>query len=140
MVASDPDGLRQKNSAPTSYRTPRSSESALGAPYSKDTPGDDFRAVHEAFSTDDKPQLSDMRRSGAVEGDAGGGSEADQPNTMANSIATNKRLRKTYNPVNVASVRRFDEARGRGQEIRTRTGRKCRDAGHPDAFQKSRGC
>jgi hypothetical protein len=26
-----------------------------GAPYSKDTPGDDFRAVHEAFSKDDKP-------------------------------------------------------------------------------------
>jgi hypothetical protein len=52
-----------------------------------------------------------MRRSGAVERDAGGGSEADQSNKMANSIATNKRLRKTYNPVNVASVRRFDQAR-----------------------------
>ena len=58
-----------------------------------------------------------MRRSGAVEGDAGGGSEADQPNTMAHSIATNKRLRKTYNPVNVASVRRFDEARGRAKKL-----------------------
>jgi hypothetical protein len=33
---------------------------------------------------------------------------------MANSIAINKRLRKTYNPVNVASVRRFDEARVAG--------------------------
>jgi hypothetical protein len=62
----------------------------------------------------DKRQLADMRRSGAVEGDAGGGSEADQSNKMANSIATNKRLRKTYNPVNVASVRRFDEARVAG--------------------------
>ncbi len=30
---------------------------------------------------------------------------------MANSIETNKRLRKTYNPVNVHSVRQFDKAR-----------------------------
>jgi hypothetical protein len=85
-----------------------------GAPYSKDTLGDDFRTVREAFDPADKRQLADMRRSGAVEGDAGGGSEADQSNKMANSIATNKRLRKTYNPVNVASVRRFDEARAAG--------------------------
>jgi hypothetical protein len=55
-----------------------------------------------------------MRCSGAVEGDAGGGSEADQSHKMANSIVTNKRLRKVYNPVNVASVRRFDEARKLG--------------------------
>jgi hypothetical protein len=33
---------------------------------------------------------------------------------MANSIATNKRLRRTYNPANVASVRRYDEARAIG--------------------------
>jgi hypothetical protein len=33
---------------------------------------------------------------------------------MANTIDSNKRLRKTYNPVNVASVRRFDEARASG--------------------------
>ncbi len=85
-----------------------------GQPYSKDTLGDDFRAVRAAFDPADKRQLADMRRSGAVEGDAGGGSEADQSNKMANSIATNKRLRKTYNPVNVASVRRFDEARVAG--------------------------
>lgn len=30
---------------------------------------------------------------------------------MANSVDTDKRLRKTYNPVNVASVRPFDQAR-----------------------------
>jgi hypothetical protein len=82
-----------------------------GAPYSKDTLGDDFRDVREAINSEEKRQLADMRRSGAIEGDAGGGSEADQSNKMANSIATNKRLRKTYNPVNVPSVRRFDEAR-----------------------------
>ena len=36
---------------------------------------------------------------------------------MANSIDANKRLRKTYNPVNVASVRRFDEARLAGARL-----------------------
>jgi hypothetical protein len=82
-----------------------------GAPYSKDTLGDDFRDVRAAVDPSDKRQLAEMHRSGAIEGDAGGGSEADQSNKMANSIATNKLLRKTYNPVNVASVRRFDEAR-----------------------------
>ena len=36
----------------------------------------------------------------------------DQSNKMANTVDTNKRLRETYNPVNVVSVRRFfDEAR-----------------------------
>jgi hypothetical protein len=85
-----------------------------GAAYSKDTLGDDFRDVRAIADPTDKRQLADMRRSGAIEGDAGGGSEADQSNKMANSIATNKRLRKTYNPVNVASVRRFDEARAIG--------------------------
>ncbi|WP_136624363.1 hypothetical protein [Bradyrhizobium centrolobii] len=44
-------------------------------------------------------------------------SEADQSNKMANSIATNKRLRKTYNPVNLASVRRFDQARVDGAKL-----------------------
>lgn len=88
-----------------------------GAAYSKDTLGDDFRAVREAIDKTDTRQLADMRRSGAVEGDAGGGSEADQSNKMANTIATNKQLRKTYNPVNVASVRRFDEARAKGAKI-----------------------
>jgi hypothetical protein len=88
-----------------------------GAPYSKDTLGDDFRAVREAFDPTDKRQLADMRRSGAVEGDAGGGSVTDQANKMANSVDTNKQLRKTYNPTNVASVRRFDEARAVGARL-----------------------
>jgi hypothetical protein len=62
-------------------------------------------------------QLGDMRRSGAVEGDAGGGSITDQSNKMANTVSANNRLRKTYNPVNVVSVRRFDEARAIGAKI-----------------------
>ena len=35
---------------------------------------------------------------------------------MANTISASNRLRKTYNPVNVVSVRRFDEARKIGRK------------------------
>lgn|GEM_PF-529362 len=81
-------------------------------PYSKSALNQDFRTVRElAFGKGEKRQLQDMRRSGAVEGDAGGASVEDQANKMANTVDRNKQLRKTYNPVNVASVRRFDEAR-----------------------------
>jgi hypothetical protein len=55
-----------------------------------------------------------MRRSGAVEGDAGGGSIEDQANKMANTVDRNKQLRQTYNPTNVPSARRFDQARVKG--------------------------
>ncbi|MDB5501232.1 MAG: hypothetical protein JWR89_1134 [Tardiphaga sp.] len=81
-------------------------------PYTKDRLVKDFDKVRElAFGPDETRKFSDMRRSGAVEGDAGGGSVTDQSNKMANTVSANTRLRKTYNPVNVASVRRFDEAR-----------------------------
>lgn len=88
-----------------------------GRPYSKDTLGDDFRDVRAAINPAETRQLADMRRSGAVEGDAGGGSVTDQANKMANTVSASNRLRKTYNPVNVASVRRFDDARARGAKV-----------------------
>jgi hypothetical protein len=76
----------------------------------------DFREVRAAvFGDNEQRQLADMRRSGAVEGDAGAGSLTDQSNKMANTVAASSRLRKTYNPVNVVSARRFDEARERGR-------------------------
>jgi hypothetical protein len=87
-------------------------------PYRKQTLADDFKTVRElAFGKLEKRQISDMRRSGAVEGDAGGASLADQSNKMANTVDANKRLRKTYNPVNTVSVRRFDEARAAGARL-----------------------
>jgi hypothetical protein len=58
-----------------------------------------------------------MRRSGAVEGDAGGGSVTDQSHKMANTVSASNRLRKTYNPTNVASVPRFDQARAVGAKL-----------------------
>ena len=84
-------------------------------PYTKSSLNQDFAKVRElAFGKEEKRQLQDMRRSGAVEGDAGGGSVEDQSNKMANTVDRNKRLRQTYNPVNVSSARRFDDARAKG--------------------------
>lgn len=81
-------------------------------PYTKDRLVKDFAEVRTlTFGSDETRKLSDMRRSGAVEGDAGGATVADQSNKMANTVSTNNRLRKTYNPVNVPSVRRFDDKR-----------------------------
>jgi hypothetical protein len=55
-----------------------------------------------------------VQRSGAVEGDTGGNTVEHQSNKMANTVNGDARLRKTFNPVNVASVRRFDEAWAKG--------------------------
>jgi hypothetical protein len=70
-----------------------------------------------AFGPDESRQLADMRRSGAVEGDTGGSTVEDQSNKIANTVSRNTRLRKTYNPVNIPSVRRFDEHRAKGAKI-----------------------
>jgi hypothetical protein len=84
-------------------------------PYTKSSLNQDFRKVRQlAFGKTEDRQLQDMRRSGGVEGDAGGGSVEDQSNKMANTVDRNKQLRKVYNPVNVVSVRRFDQARAIG--------------------------
>jgi hypothetical protein len=87
-------------------------------PYRKQTLGDDFADVRAmAFGETETRQLQDMRRSGAVEGDLGGATVEDQSHKMANTIDRNKQLRKTYNPVNVVSARRFDEARAKGAKL-----------------------
>ena len=68
------------------------------------------------FGPHDERQLQDMRRSGAVEADAGGTTDTDLSNKMANTLSVSNRLRKTYNPVNLVSVRRVDAARKAGRE------------------------
>ena len=90
----------------------------LPKPYTKNSLVNDFDKVRKlAFGLGETRKLSDMRRSGAVEGDTGGGTVEDQSNKMANTVNRNTRLRKTYNPVNVPSIRRFDEARAIGAKI-----------------------
>jgi hypothetical protein len=98
---------------------PKGGRRRLPQPYSTSKMDRDFREIHRAvFGPDEERQLADMRRSGAVEADAGRASDTDLANKMANTIDKNQRLRKTYNAVNVVSVLRIDKARERGRERR----------------------
>jgi hypothetical protein len=93
-------------------------------PYTKDRLEKDFAEIRAlVFGLNERRQLSDMRRSGHVEGDAGGATPSDASAKMANTISVSNRLRKTYNPVNVVAVRRFDEAREVGRKQLSRTNR-----------------
>ena len=103
-----------------------------GPPYTKDTLGDDFRAVRaRSVRRGETRQLADFRRSGSVEALAGDVEPEKLSSKMANSLSASNRLHKTYAPVQLASVRDADAARQRrqGQAERTKTGRKCHGAG-----------
>jgi hypothetical protein len=96
---------------------PKGGRRWLPVPYTKDKAEKDFALIRtEVFGNAETRQLADMRRSGAVEADAGGTTDADLANKMANTINASARLRKTYTPVNIVSVRRVDEARQRGRK------------------------
>jgi hypothetical protein len=100
-----------------------------GAPYSSDTLGDDFRDVrHAEFGPEENRTLADFRRSGAQEAFAGDAKPADVSHAMANTIATSNMLFATYNPVNMASVRKVHEARIRGRQKLREVGRVVRPA------------
>ena len=90
----------------------------VGVPYTKDALVDDFADVRRLlFGTEEKRRLMDMRRSGAVEANAGSGSGEEIAAKMGNSIDDNKALQRTYMPVNLAAVREADEARLRGRGL-----------------------
>jgi hypothetical protein len=87
-----------------------------GRPYSKDTLGDDFKAVRElVFGKGESRQLADFRRSGTVEALAGDATPEKVSSKMANSLSQANRPHKTYAPVQLASVRDTDAARRRGR-------------------------
>ena len=87
-----------------------------GAPYSKDTLGDDFRAVRaKLFGRAETRQLADFRRSGAVEAISGDVAPSKLAAKMANTISASNRLHKTYSPAQLAHVRDVDDARRRGR-------------------------
>ncbi len=87
-----------------------------GAPYSKDTLGDDFRAVRAlVFGDRETRQLADFRRSGAVEAVSGDAPPAKLASKMANTLSASNRLHRTYAPTRLADVRDVDEARKRGR-------------------------
>jgi hypothetical protein len=87
-----------------------------GAPYSKDTLGDDFRAVRVAtFGGLDKRTLADFRRSGAQEAIAGDATPAALAHAMGNTLSASNALFATYCPVNLTTIRSVMEARRRGR-------------------------
>jgi hypothetical protein len=87
-----------------------------GAPYSKDTLGDDFRRVRAAvFGQGERRTLADFRRSGAVEALRGGAQAEGVGTKLANDFARSAFLQKTYAPVDLQTVRKVDEARKKGR-------------------------
>ena len=87
-----------------------------GAPYIKDTLGDDFRAVRAmVFGDEERRQLADFRRSGAVEAVSGDAPPAKLAAKMANTLSASNRLHRTYAPTRLIDVRDVDEARKRGR-------------------------
>ncbi len=85
------------------------------AAYSKDTLGDDFRAVRSLAFDGDTRVLMDMRRSGAVEAAAGDVDPNALAAKMGSTINRSQHLQRTYQPVDLASVLNADEARRRGR-------------------------
>ena len=87
-----------------------------GTIYSKWTLPDDFAVIREQIFPGDKRRLADMRRSGALELAAGQATPGATAAKMANSIETANVIHKTYQPVNLASVRLADDARKAGRQ------------------------
>lgn len=95
---------------------PRGGRPRAGAPYTKDSLVDDFADARRlVFGPEEKRRLMDMRRSGAVEANAGGASVEAIAAKMGNSIDENKTLQKTYMPVNIAAVHSADQSRRIGR-------------------------
>lgn len=88
-----------------------------GAPYSKDTLGDDFRDVRVVeFGPLERRTIGhDMRRTGAGEAIAGDAQPAHLAHAMGNTLSASNALFATYVPVNVATLRSVAEARRRGR-------------------------
>lgn len=72
---------------------------------SKDTFGDDFRAVRAKAFPGDTRQFMDIRRSANVEADAAGADKATMGELLANGMADNKFLDETYTPPTVSKAR-----------------------------------
>jgi hypothetical protein len=74
-----------------------------------------FRLVRDVEFPGEKRRLMDMRRSGAVEAEAGDVAPLALASKMANSIDVSAKLQDTYLPRRVAVIRQADDARRRGR-------------------------
>ena len=79
-----------------------------GRPYSKDTLGDDFRAIR---GKDETRTIADFRRSGTVEAVKGGATAVQIGRGLGNDFARSKALQETYSPANFEMHRQVREAR-----------------------------
>lgn len=87
-----------------------------GAPYSKYTLGDDFRAVRALeFGAKERLTLADFRRSGAIEAIVGGSGAEHLSHAMGNTLSASNTLFKIYVPVNLASIREVQAAQRLGR-------------------------
>jgi hypothetical protein len=83
---------------------------------SKDTFGDDFRAVREiAFGSDEDRKFLDIRRGANVEADAAGADKKTMGELLANGLADNRFLEETYTPPTVAKAREVAAQRMAGR-------------------------
>jgi Phage integrase family len=89
-----------------------------GAPYSKDTLGDDFRDIRAAeFGSLERRMLGhDFRRSGAVEAITGDATPAAVAHAMGNTLSASNSLFATYVPVNATTIKSVFEARKKGRK------------------------
>ena len=89
-----------------------------GAPYSKDTLGDDFRDIRAAeFGPLERRMLGhDFRRSGAVEAITGDATPAAVAHAMGNTLSASNSLFATYVPVNATTIKSVFEARKKGRK------------------------
>jgi len=87
-----------------------------GAPYTKDKLTQDFRYIRRAcFGPQEDRKLLDLRRSGAVEAQAGEADPSALAAKMGNSIDKAKQLQATYLPSRLAVIDTADQARLRGR-------------------------
>lgn len=82
---------------------------------------DDFACPRRlVFGGGEKRRLKDIRRSGAVEANAGGAWVEALSAKMGNSIDENKSLQRTYMPVNLVAARFADKHRPNGRKLFSR--------------------
>jgi hypothetical protein len=90
----------------------------LPVPYTKDKLVSDFAEERlELFGPGETRKLMDMRRTGAVEANAGGASVEFMAAKMGTFIDQNRKLHKIYMPINAAAGRAVDEARKKWRKL-----------------------
>lgn len=88
-------------------------------PFTKDKFAEDFREVRTAlFGAGETRQMSDIRRSGAVEAIAGEATAEQLAHSMGNTLATSNFLFKTYAPTDVTSLHAVADARRKGRALK----------------------